>query len=116
MQLTAKLIQVLPMQTGKGKNGDWYKQEVILETDDQYPKKMCIAIWGNKIKEAELQVGNVLKIDFDIESREYNSRWFTDIKAWKVELVKSTMVGDIDNNSAQNKIKEEKEIEDDLPF
>jgi hypothetical protein len=116
MQITAKLIQVLPMQTGKGKNGDWYKQEVILETDDQYPKKICITIWGDKIKEAALQLGNVLKIDFDIESREYNNRWFTDLKAWKVELVKAGMVGESDNEPEQPKIKEENEIEDDLPF
>jgi hypothetical protein len=116
MQITAKLIQVLPMQTGKGKNGDWYKQEVILESDDQYPKKICIAIWGDKIKERELQVGNVLKIDFDIESREYNSRWFTDLKAWKVELVKSAIIGESDNKPEPPIIDRKSEIEDDLPF
>lgn len=87
MQLTAKLIQILPLQTGSGKNGEWKKQDIIVETDGQYPKKVCISVWGDKINAKHLVVGNKLKIDFDVESREYNSRWYTDVKAWKVEAV-----------------------------
>ncbi len=90
MQLTAKLIQVLPLQTGTSKNGEWKKQDVILETDGQYPKKICISIWGDKINESQLTPGNELKIDFDIESREYNERWYTDVKAWKIEVAGAT--------------------------
>ena len=86
MQLTAKLTQLLPIQAGTGKNGDWKKQDIIVETDGQYPKKVCISIWGDKINEGQLQIGNLLQIDFDIESREYNNKWYTDIKAWKIEL------------------------------
>jgi len=87
MQLTAKLTQLLPIQTGIGKNGEWKKQDIIVETDGQYPKKVCVSIWGDKINEGQLQIGNLLQIDFDIESREYNNKWYTDIKAWKIELV-----------------------------
>lgn len=86
MQLTAKLIQLLPLQTGAGKNGQWKKQEFIVETEGTYPKKVCISIWGDKIDESQLKIGNDLKIDFDIESREYNGRWYTDVKAWKIEV------------------------------
>ena len=86
MQLTAKLIQILPMQSGNGKNGEWRKQEIIVETDGQYPKKVCISMWGDKINEPILQIGNILDINFDVESREYNGRWYTDVKAWKVDL------------------------------
>jgi hypothetical protein len=86
MQLTAKLTKILPIQTGTGKNGEWKKQDIIVDTDDQYPKKVCISIWGDKVNDGQLQIGNLLKIDFDIESREYNSKWYTDIKAWKVEV------------------------------
>ena len=86
MQLTAKLTQLLPIQAGTSKNGDWKKQDIIVETDGQYPKKVCISIWGDKINEGQLQIGNLLQIDFDIESREYNNKWYTDIKAWKIEL------------------------------
>lgn len=86
MQLTAKLTQLLPLQTGTGKNGQWKKQEFIVETEGQFPKKVCISVWGDKINESQLQIGSNLKIDFDIESREYNGRWYTDVKAWKIEL------------------------------
>lgn len=85
MQLTAKLIQVLPAETGMGKNGEWKKQNIIVETDGQYPKKVCITIWGDKANPAVLQEGSMLAIDFDVESREFNGRWYTDVKAWKIE-------------------------------
>ncbi|MBK5720760.1 DUF3127 domain-containing protein [Dysgonomonas sp. Marseille-P4677] len=85
MQLTAKLIQVLPVQTGMGKNGEWRKQSIILETDGMYPKKVCMTFWGDKINESVLQIGNILDVSFDIESREYNGNWYTDLRAWKVD-------------------------------
>jgi hypothetical protein len=86
MQLTAKLIQLLPLQTGTGKNGEWKKQDIIVETDGQYPKKVCVSVWGDKINEQQLTIGNTLTIDFDIESREYSGRWYTDLKAWKIDI------------------------------
>jgi len=89
MQLTAKLTQLLPVQTGSGKNGEWKKQDIIVETEGQFPKKICISIWGDKINESQLKIGNNLKIDFDIESREYNGKWYTDVKAWKIEIAGS---------------------------
>ncbi len=89
MQLTAKLTQLLPIQTGTGKNGEWKKQDIIVETDGQYPKKICVSVWGDKINESQLQIGNKLKIDFDIESGEFNNKWYTDVKAWKIEVAVS---------------------------
>lgn len=87
MQLSGRIVSLLPMQTGTGKNGTWRKQEVILETEGQYPRKICVAVWGDRIDEQQLQVGNNLKVDVDVESREYNGRWYTDVKAWRVEVV-----------------------------
>lgn len=97
MQVTAKLLALLPIQTGKGKNGDWKKQDLIVETCDAYPKKICISVWGDKINQSVLVVGNEIKIDFDIESREYNGRWYTDLKAWKIELVSISIINDTNN-------------------
>lgn len=85
MELTAKLIQVLPVQTGMGKNGEWRKQNIILETDGMYPKKVCVTLWGDKINESVLQIGNIIDVSFDAESREYNGNWYTDLRAWKIE-------------------------------
>lgn len=93
MQITARLFQVLPLQSGMGRNGEWKKQEIVVETDGQFPKKICISIWGDKINESQLQVGNMLTIDFDVESREYNGRWYTDVKAWKIELAGAAPAG-----------------------
>ena len=63
MQITAKLLTLLPLQTGKGKNGDWKKQDFIVETGDSYPKNLCISVWGDKINPSVLVVGNELKIE-----------------------------------------------------
>jgi hypothetical protein len=110
MQLSGKLIQILPLQTGTSKNGTWRKQEIIIETSGEYPKKVCIAIWGEKIKDEILAIGNRLMIDFDIESREYNGRWYTDIKAWRAELTGKNEA------SEQSNTTNEEATGDDLPF
>lgn len=89
MQLTLNLLQMLPLQSGIGKNGEWRKQDIIVETQEQYPRKLCVSLWGDKIDSVALAIGQVLKVDFDIESREYNDRWYTDVKAWRIELVQS---------------------------
>jgi hypothetical protein len=114
MQLTAKLIQLLPLQTGTGKNGLWKKQEIIVETVDQYPKKICLSIWGDKINESLLQVDKFLKLDYEIESREYSGKWYTDVKAWRIELV-DNMNSSTSNISSQinNSLMDEKDV---LPF
>lgn len=84
MDISGKIIQFLPAQTGQGKNGPWKKQEFILETGDTYPKKICIAVWGDKIDLSSIKPGDMVDVSFDVESREYNGRWYTDVKAWKV--------------------------------
>lgn len=84
MQLTAKLIQLLPIQTGTGKNGEWKKQDIIVETEGQYPKKVCVSIWGDKINNVTLTIGSQYTFDLEIESREFSGRWYTDIKAWRI--------------------------------
>lgn len=85
MQLTAKLIKVLPLQSGTSKNGEWKRQDIIVETDGRYPKNICFSIWGDKIDNNQFKIGNTLKIDFDIESREYNNKWYTNLKAWNIK-------------------------------
>ncbi len=84
MQLTARLIQILPLQSGMGRNGEWKKQDIIVETQDQYPKKICVSLWGDKFSSVQLKENELYVIDFDVESREYNGRWYTDVKAWKM--------------------------------
>jgi hypothetical protein len=85
MEIKGKLVHLLQLQTGQGKNGTWRKQDIIIETPGLYPKKVCISIWGDKINENLLQIGNELNVQFDIESREFNGKWYTDVKAWKID-------------------------------
>ena len=117
MQLTATLTQLLPLQTGESKNGTWKKQDIIITTDGQYPKKICVSIWGDKINESQLQIGNVLTIFYELESREYNNKWYTDIKAWKIETstVASTPIANTYIPIPQN-IEAPEEEDDGLPF
>ncbi len=83
-ELTGKIVQVMDKQTGQGKNGPWQKQEYIIEIPGQYPKKVCFNAWGEKVDQFGIKQGENLTISFDVESREYNGRWYTDIRAWKV--------------------------------
>ncbi len=85
MEISGKIVQVLPLQSGEGKNGTWKKQEFVIETGSQYPKKVCISMWGDKIEDGLIQAGNDVTASIDVESREYNGRWYTDVKAWKLE-------------------------------
>jgi len=122
MELSGKLVQLLPLQTGQGKNGEWRKQEIILETEGQYPKKVCVAIWGDKINTSQLELGNKLTVSFDVESREYNGRWYTDVKAWKVDAAGGSGNGGGNSGSSnaapqqQNTAESQGEYSDDLPF
>ena len=84
MEINGKIIELLPEKSGESANGAWRKQEYILETDTQYPKKICFMVWSDKIDELAIKEGENLVVSIDLESREYNGRWYTDVKAWKV--------------------------------
>ena len=84
MEITGKIIEILPEQSGESARGPWRKQEYVLETDGQYPKKICFMAWGDKIDEFAIQKTETLTAAVNLESREYNGRWYTDVKAWKV--------------------------------
>lgn len=122
MELIGKLIQLLPLQTGSGRNGEWKKQDVIVETGGNYPKKVCISIWGDKINTQVLQTGNVLKISYELESREYNGRWYTDVRAWRIDVNEATQAKET-TESGQDNFYEQSSYsadnntaDDDLPF
>ncbi len=85
MEISGRITQILPLQSGEGRNGPWRKQEFIIETDGQYPRKVCIAVWGDKIDQFTLKEGERVRASVNIESREFNGRWYTDVKAWRLE-------------------------------
>lgn len=87
MEIKGKVIQLLPLQTGMGKKGQWKKQEFIVETQAQYPKKVCLSAWGDKVDQFNLSAGDMVNVSIDIESREYNGRWYTEVRAWKLDKI-----------------------------
>lgn len=86
LEVTGKLIAKLAQQTGQGRNGAWVRQDFIIETQEQYPKKICLSAWGDKVRDFDsFNMGEMLKASINIESREFNGRWYTDIRPWRVE-------------------------------
>lgn len=98
MEIVGKITQVLPTQEGVSKStgNPWKSQSYILETIEQYPRKVCFEIFGeDRIKNNPCNVDDVVTVSFDIESREFNGRWYTSIRAWRVQQ------GDTTANAAQ---------------
>lgn len=87
MEVSGKIIQMLPLQEGIGRNGNpWKVQSAILETQDQYPRKVCFEVFGeDRIHNNPFKVDDIVTISFDIESREFNGRWYTSIRAYRVQ-------------------------------
>ncbi len=118
MEIKGKLIKIMPVQTGQGKNGEWKKQDIVLETEGTYPKKVCISVWGDKINVSSLAIGNMLNASIDIESREFNDKWYTNVTAWKIDVVSNEQpmpsMPPIDAYSADADLSSS--VQDDLPF
>lgn len=87
MEIVGKIIQALPIQQGTSSKGNaWKLASYVLETQDQYPRKVCFEIFGeDRINNNPCKVDDVVTVSFDIESREFNGRWYTSIRAWKVQ-------------------------------
>lgn len=86
MEITGKIILALPEMSGVSKNGNnWKKREYVLETMETYPRKVLFDFFGERADQYPLNVGEIIKLSFDIESREYNGRWFTSIRGWKAD-------------------------------
>ena len=85
------VIRILPVQEGVSKSGNaWRKGAFVIETDAQYPRTICFNIWNNRIDEFSLTEGDFVEVRFDVESREYMERWYTDVTAYNVSKVDQT--------------------------
>lgn len=89
MELTGKVIAVLEPRSGVSKTGNnWKVQEYVIETHDQYPRKMCFDVFGEeKINQFNIQIGEEITVSFDVDAREWQGRWFNSIRAWKIDRV-----------------------------
>lgn len=125
MEIKGKIIVVLPERGGVSQAGkEWMTQEYVLETQDRYPRKMMFSVFGrDRIEQFDIHLGEVITVKFDIDSKEYNGRWYNSITAWQVERENQQQVAteapavpppssDIFNQQ-QN---DEAQKNDDLPF
>ena len=87
MQVKGTIIQILKIESGVSKAGkEWKKREFVIETNEQFPKKVCFTLFGDKISMIEpYSEGTEIEVFFSIESRDFSGRWFHNINAWKIE-------------------------------
>ena len=87
LEIEGTISQKLPVQSGNSARGPWAKQEFILEfPDGNFTAKACFTAWGQeKVQDlAKYQVGDKVKVSFNLKSREYNGRWYNDLQIWKI--------------------------------
>lgn len=124
MEIKGKVTHVLPEQSGEGRNGTWRKAGYVLELPGTYPKSVCFDVWGPNIDAFAVKQGEEVTASIDIESREYNGKWFTNVKAWKVSREEAAPTAGVSGPPPQSswptpedevKVPKSEEF-DDLPF
>lgn len=88
LELEGRIVRKLNVQSGTSARGAWSKQEFIFEYQEgSYPSQVCMHVWGDeKVRELDkYQVGDKVKVSFNLGSREYNGRWYTDVRVWRIE-------------------------------
>lgn len=88
MELQGKVIAVLPERSGVSARGEWKAQSFVIETHEQYPKKLCFDVFGaDRLAQFNIQSGEELLVSFDLDAHEYQGRWFNSVRAWNVQRV-----------------------------
>ena len=94
MEITGRVIQVLPEQSGTSRAGNaWKKNEYVIETFDAYPKKVALTVFGSKTENVHMEAGKVYTVSVDIESREYNGRWYTNVNCYAAREAEDPVSG-----------------------
>lgn len=82
-ELTVNML--LPLVTGQSARGEWKKQEVIFELPGEFNRKLCVGFWNDRaVDAAALRPGDRVALSVNVESREYNGRWYTEVRAWRM--------------------------------
>lgn len=85
LEITGKVIQILPLLEGVSKAGKpWKSQMFVLETGGQYPRKVPIKLFGDTVDRFPLQVGQDVTASLDIDGREWEGKWFAEVRAWNI--------------------------------
>ena len=85
MEFEGVVFRKLPEMTGTSAKGAWRKQDVVFEMPSEFNRKICVTFFGDRAEDAaSLSEGDAVTVSVNVESREYNGKWYTDVKAWKV--------------------------------
>lgn len=85
MEMTGVVIAILPERSGTSQRGEWKSQSFVIETQEQYPKHLCFEVFGaDRIAQFNIKGGETITVQFDIDARQYQDRWFNSIKAWNI--------------------------------
>ena len=85
MEFEGVVWRVLPQIKGTSARGEWVKQEVVFELPGEFNRKICVGFWGDRAQEAAtLKPGETITVSANVESREYNGRWYTEVRAWRI--------------------------------
>ena len=88
MEIIGKVVRLGTLTEGTSARGPWRKQELIIETEEQYPRTVCLICWTNQIEEIQrFAPGQTIKAQIDISSREFNGKWYTDVRVWRFDPV-----------------------------
>ena len=96
MEIEGRIIQALEPRGGMSARtgNEWKSQEFVIETHDQYPRKCVFTVFGvDRLQQFNIQVGDELRVSFDIDAHDWNGRWFNDIRAWRVERIDPAAAG-----------------------
>lgn len=88
MEIDGRVILDLPLQSGTSKAGNpWKKKEWVIETFGQYPKKVKVQAFGDRVDSLQIEMGKDYRLGIDIESREFNGRWYTDVSVFSAREI-----------------------------
>lgn len=88
MEITGKVVRLGNLVEGTSARGPWRKQELIIETEEQFPKTVCLTCWTNQIEEIQrFAPGQSIKAQIDLSSREFNGKWYTDVRVWRFDPI-----------------------------
>jgi hypothetical protein len=101
LDITGKIILKLNKTEGISKAGkSWSKQEFVIETQETYPRKVCLSTMNEKVTELErFNIGDLVTASLNIESREYNGKWYTDVRAWRIQLAGASQGSSMNNQN-----------------
>ena len=88
MEIIGKVVRLGNMVEGTSARGPWRKQDLIIETEEQYPRTVCLTCWTNQIEEIQrFAPGQTIKAQIELSSREFNGKWYTDVRVWRFDPV-----------------------------